>query len=159
MTKMTTPSRIPEFRLFDFQVENTTYDTWNDDDQDNNKFVDNNKFLVKMFGMNGKGKTYCIYVKGFQPFFYVLVPDSWKTKEAVAFKQWIKMQLDDRFENSVTYCKIKKGKKLYGFDNFKDYKFLEIGFKNVTVLNKVKKKFSSVKKRRLLSKTNKKGIK
>ena len=153
MTKMATPSRIPEFRLFDFQVENTTYDTWNDESGQ-----DNNKFLVKMFAMDEKGKTYCIYVKGFQPFFYVLVPDSWKTKEAVAFKQWIKMQLDDRFENSVTYCKIKKGKKLYGFDNFKDYKFLEIGFKNVTVLNKVKKLWyhdnKDFKKRRL----KKKGV-
>ena len=150
---MTTPSRIPEFRLFDFQVENTTYDTWNDESGQ-----DNNKFLVKMFAMDEKGKTYCIYVKGFQPFFYVLVPDSWKTKEAVAFKQWIKMQLDDRFESSVTYCKIKKGKKLYGFDNFKDYKFLEIGFKNVTVLNKVKKLWyhdnKDFKKRRL----KKKGV-
>ena len=139
--------------MFDFQVENTTYDTWDDE-----KGQDNNKFLVKMFGMDEKGKTYCIYVKGFQPFFYVLVPDSWKTKEAVAFKQWIKMQLDERFENSVTYCKIKKGKKLYGFDNFKDYKFLEIGFKNVTVLNKVKKLWyhdnKDFKKRRL----KKKGV-
>ena len=29
----------------------------------------------------------------------------------------------------VTFCKIRKGKKLYGFDNFKDYKFLQIGLK------------------------------
>ena len=37
------------------------------------KRSNNNKFLVKMFGMDEKGKTYCIYVKGFEPFFYVLV--------------------------------------------------------------------------------------
>ena len=151
---MATPSRIPEFRLFDFQVENTTYDTWNDESGQ-----DNNKFLVKMFAMDEKGKTYCIYVKGFQPFFYVLVPDSWKTKEAVAFKQWIKMQLDDRFENSVTYCKIKKGKKLYGFDNFKDYKFLEIGFKNQPVLNKVRNLWYNNKENFKNKTLKKKGLK
>ena len=69
---MTTIKKTPEFRLFDFQVQNTTYDEWNDEDKQDNK-----KFLVKMFAMNEKGKTYCIFVKGFQPFFYVLVPDNW----------------------------------------------------------------------------------
>ena len=68
-----TTKKKPEFRLFDFQVENTTYDTYNDEEGQ-----DNNKFLVKMFGMDEKGKTYCIYAKGFEPFFYVLVPDNWK---------------------------------------------------------------------------------
>ena len=37
---MTTKRKIPEFRLFDFQVENTKYDTWDDEKgQDNNKFL------------------------------------------------------------------------------------------------------------------------
>jgi DNA polymerase elongation subunit (family B) len=135
---MTTKKKKPEFRLFDFQVENTTYDTYNDEEGQ-----DNNKFLVKMFGMDEKGKTYCIYVKGFEPFFYVLVPDNWKKKEKVGFKQWLIDQLamtpgGERYENSITYCKFQKGKKLYGFDNFKNYKFLEIGFKNQPVLNKVR---------------------
>ena len=93
--------------------------------------------------------------KGFEPFFYV-VPDHWKKKEAIHFKQWIKMQLDDRFENCVTFCKIREGKKLYGFDNFKNYKFLQIGFKNQTVFNKVKKLWyhdnKDFKKRRLKKK-------
>ena len=44
---MTTKKKIPEFRLFDFQVENTTYDTYNDEEEQ-----DNNKFLVKMLGMD-----------------------------------------------------------------------------------------------------------
>ena len=37
------------------------------------KKVDNKKFLVKMFGMDEKGKTYCVFVKDFEPFFYILV--------------------------------------------------------------------------------------
>ena len=79
-----TTKKKPEFRLFDFQVDNTTYDEWNDE-----KGEDNKKFLVKMFAMNEKGKTYCIYVKGFTPFFYVLVPDNWQKRELIQFKQWL----------------------------------------------------------------------
>ena len=48
---MTTKKKKPEFRLFDFQVDNTTYDVWNDEQGEDNK-----KFLIKMFGMNEKEK-------------------------------------------------------------------------------------------------------
>ena len=129
-----TTKKKPEFRLFDFQVDNTTYDEWNDEQGQDNK-----KFLIKMFAMNGKGKTYCIYVKGFTPFFYVLVPDNWEKKDVVNFKQYLKMEVGQHYENSILNCEIVKKKKLYGFDNFKDYKFVKVSFKNHTVFNKAKK--------------------
>ena len=127
-------TKKPTVRLFDFQVLNTTYDTWNDE-----KGEDNKKFLVKMFGMDEKGKTYCIYTKGFEPFFYILVPDRWTQREVLDFKQWVKDEVGKVYENSVTFCKLIKKQTLYGFDNFKKYKFIKLGFKNCGVLSKVKK--------------------
>ena len=38
------------------------------------------------------------------------------------------------YEDSVTFCKLRKGKKLY--NNFKDFNFLQVGFKNHTAFNK-----------------------
>ena len=36
-----TTKKKPEFRLFDFQVDNTTYDEWNDEKgEDNKKFLE-----------------------------------------------------------------------------------------------------------------------
>ena len=145
-----TTKKKPEFRLFDFQVDNTTYDEWNDEPKEDNK-----KFLVKMFAMNEKGKTYCIYVKGFTPFFYVLVPDNWQKRDVIEFKQWLKTceEVGEYYENSILDCEVVKKKGLYGFDNFKDYKFVKISFKNHTVFNKVKKLWytntKNFKKRRL----------
>ena len=127
-------TKKPTVRLFDFQVLNTTDDTWNDE-----KGEDNKKFLVKMFGMDEKGKTYCIYTKGFEPFFYILVPDRWTQREVLDFKQWVKDEVGKVYENSVTFCKLIKKQTLYGFDNFKKYKFIKLGFKNCGVLSKVKK--------------------
>ena len=131
-----TTKKIPQFRLFDFQVDNTTYDEWNDEEKQDNK-----KFLIKMFAMNEKGKTYCIYVKDFTPFFYVLVPDNWKKQDIIQFKQWLKNceEVGEYYENSILDCEVVKKKGLYGFDNFKDYKFVKISFKNHTAFNKVKK--------------------
>ena len=148
------PFNKPEFRLFDFQVLNKNYD--DDDENGEEKFKDKKKFLVKMYGMNEKGKTSCIFVKNFQPFFYILVPDNWKTPEILGFKFWLKEEMGKMYEDSVTFCKLLKGKKLYGFNNFKENKFLKIGFKNHTAFNKAKKLWfkdnKNFKKRRLKNK-------
>ena len=104
----------PVFRLFDFQVDNSTFDNFDDDDGDKNK--DKKKFLIKMFGMNEKGKTFCIFVKDFLPFFYILVPDHWEQKNATQLKRYILNNLSDFYQNSIISCKLIKKKKLYGFD-------------------------------------------
>jgi len=155
------PFNKPEFRLFDFQVLNIKYDDAGDEEE---KYKDNKRFLIKMYGMNEKGKTCCIFVKNFEPFFYILVPDNWEKPNARAFKFWLKEKLQqesnnkpaDFYEDSVTFCKLRKGKKLYGFNNFKDFKFLQIGFKNHTAFNKAKKLWfednKNFKKRRLKKK-------
>ena len=109
------------------------------DEEEN--FKDNKRFLIKMYGMNEKGKTCCIYVKNFEPFFYILVPDKWEKSNVMRFKYWLKEHPDikGKYEDSITFCKLRKGKKLYGFNNFKNFNFLQIGFKNHTAFNKVKK--------------------
>ena len=149
------PIKKPEIRLFDFQVLNKKDNDLNDSDDEKN-FKDETKFLIKMYGMNEQGKTYCIYVKNFEPFFYVLVPDDWSQVNVLRFKTWLTMSMGSKFENSLTFCKLRKGKKLYGFNNFKDYKFLQIGFKSHTAFNKAKKNWfehnEDFKKRRLKKK-------
>ena len=56
-------AKKPQFRLFDFQVS------------ENRLGNEKKTFLIKMFGMNTKGKTFCIFAKNFKPFFYVLGED------------------------------------------------------------------------------------
>ena len=33
--------------------------------------------VINMFGMNEKGKTFCLNVLDFKPFFYVKIPHFW----------------------------------------------------------------------------------
>ena len=108
------PIKKPEIRLFDFQVLNKKDNDLNDSDDEKN-FKDETKFLIKMYGMNEKGKTYCIYVKNFEPFFYVLVPDNWSQGNVLRFKTWLTMSMGSKFENSLTFCKLRKGKKAIWF--------------------------------------------
>ena len=37
----------------------------------------NATFTVQMFGITEAGETVCLFVEGFQPFFWVQVPENW----------------------------------------------------------------------------------
>ena len=128
------------FRLFDFNVYNENKIDENSSGSENGKKVnkDTNQFVIQMFGLDKNGKTCSILINDFKPFFYVKVGDNWSTSKKQAFLLHIKGKIGKFYENSITDCKIIKRKKLYGFDNGKEYKFIKFEFKNISALNKVK---------------------
>jgi DNA polymerase elongation subunit (family B) len=128
------------FRLFDFNVYNENRIDENSSGSENGKKInkDTNQFVIQMFGLDESGKTCSILIDDFTPFFYVKVGDSWSTGKKNAFLLHIKGKIGKFYENSITNCKIIKRKKLYGFDNGKEYKFVKFEFKNMSAMNKVK---------------------
>ena len=139
--------KCQQFRLFDFEIINKV------DEYDSEYYEgDRRRFIIKMFAMDDKGLTYCIFAKGFQPFFYVKVPDTWmRSTNHLLFKEWFTEQ-----GFSIVSCDIIKKKDLYGFDNNKKYNFMKIVFRNMIEFNKVKNFWYSnhknFKKRTLLKK-------
>jgi DNA polymerase elongation subunit (family B) len=129
------------FRLFDFNIYNENKSETNSSGgSDNGKpsYKDSNQFVIQMFGLDEKGKTCSIVIDDFKPFFYVKVGDNWSIDKKQSFLLHIKGKIGKYYENSITECKIIKRKKLYGFDDGKEYKFIKFEFKNVSALNKVK---------------------
>ena len=122
-----------QFKLFEFDVK---------DDYDKNiEYVagkDNKRFIVQMFGIDESGKTASIFVKGFDPFFYVKVGDNWTNSDKMELISYIKKELGSYYEDSLYKAKIVKRHKLYGFDNHKLYTFIQLKFKNTQALNKAK---------------------
>ena len=129
------------FRLFDFNVYNENNDKSNsssDNEISKPDYKDSNVFTIQMFGLNEQGNTCSIIVTDFKPFFYVKIDDDWNIQKKCHFLQHIKTKIGKYYENSITECKIIKRRKLYGFDNGKEYKFIKFEFKNMYALNKVK---------------------
>ena len=129
------------FRLFDFNVYNeNNSETKSSDGSENGKpnYKDSNQFVIQMFGLDEQGKTCSIIIDDFKPFFYVKVADNWSIDKKQSFLLHIKSKIGKYYENSITECKIIKRKKLYGFDDGKEYKFIKFEFKNLSALNKVK---------------------
>jgi len=122
-----------QFKLFEFDVK---------DDYDKNiEYVagkDNKRFIVQMFGIDESGKTASIFVKGFDPFFYVKVGDNWNNSDKMELVSYVKKELGSYYEDSLYKAKIVKRHKLYGFDDHKLYTFIQLKFKNTQALNKAK---------------------
>ena len=124
----------PSFRLIDFNIKNDTSGA------PASKKGDKKQFMIQMFGMDEGGKTYAVWVEGFEPFFYVKVPmaSKWNESRKRGFVEHIRKEIGEYYRDSITKCSLIKRKKLYGFDAGKEYQFIELKFTNTTVMNKVK---------------------
>ena len=124
-----------QFKLFEFEVKDVV------DNNSDNQFSqgrDNKQFVVQMFGLDASGKTACIYVNNFKPFFYVKVDESWNNSTLTQFIAQIKEEIGKYYEFSLCKWRFVKHRKLYGFDDSKEHLFVELKFNNMAALNKVK---------------------
>ena len=129
------------FKLVDFNVYNGKSNDENSSselEESQPSYIDDNIFLIQIFGLNDKGETCSIIVNNYKPFFYVMVNDSWNTSIKLMFLAEIKRKMGKYYENSITDCIIVKRKKLYGFDGGKEHKFVKLEFTNMGAFNKAK---------------------
>ena len=155
--KETTPKYDTSFRLLDFNIfdekrekeedADNDEESWRrneeaeDEDRGEKKYKKDERFTtIQMFGLNEKGETCAIFVRDYQPFFYIKVGDEWTIPQKGAFITHLKEKLGKFYEDSIldVESKLIKRKKLYGFDGGKEHKFILIKFKNVATMNKVK---------------------
>lgn len=127
------------FRLFDFNIYDQNVDTSSVEEDKQVFFNQNKKMVIQMFGINESGETCALFVEDMNPFFYVLVPDKWNEYTKKNFINSITKQLRLSEDAIIKEkCAIVKRKKLYGFDGGKQYNFVVLYFKNISIMNKVK---------------------
>ena len=128
-------------KLFDFRIYNDNPFAEESDSEEEKKYKekkDDKETIIQMFGMNEAGETYSLYVTDFKPFFYVKVPDFWDKSNLHKFISKIKKEIGKYYKDSIVKGKLVNKKTLYGFDDHKNYQFIQLVFKNTTVFNKVK---------------------
>ena len=96
------------------------------------------EFQVQMFGINAKGQTAAIFVKGYTPFFFVKVGNDWGVAEKNGFISQIRKGIGEFYEDSIRDTKLIQRKKLYGFDGGREHTFLEIHFDTEAAMRKAK---------------------
>lgn len=123
-----------QFKLFEFDI----IDSYPHDREEYQRGRDNKKFIVQMFGIDTQGKTASIFVTGFDPFFYVKVPDDWNDSNVMEFTNFVKGKMGHFYEDALVKPRLLKRQKLYGFDNKKLHNFIKFKFKNMNAFNKAK---------------------
>ena len=98
-------------------------------------------YQILLFGVNPDGKSICVDVTGFRPYFYVQVPDNWDEDNCDDFLSFLqkegKRQILNVYKSRGQEWKIKnvkfdytvqleKHKKLFNFDNGKKHSFIRI---------------------------------
>jgi DNA polymerase elongation subunit (family B) len=128
------------FRLIDFNIYDKNVEASTIEEQGlAPSFYQNKKMVIQIFGINESGETCALFVEDMNPFFYVLVPDTWNEYTKKNFVTSITKQLR-LSEDAIIKdkCAIVKRKKLYGFDGGKQHNFIVLYFKNLAMMNKVK---------------------
>ena len=100
------------------------------------------EFIIQMFGVNEKRETCCLFVRNYQPFFFIHVGDDWTDKDAVNFKQFLKNMLikirDETSAESIVSVTLIDRAPLYGFAAGRTSKFVDIRFANLAAFNRTK---------------------
>ena len=96
------------------------------------------KFTIQMYGINEKGETCSIFVNDYQPFFYVLVEDSWSNAHCKQFHRELVAKLGKSGEASIVGVELVEHNKLYGFTAGKQSKFVRIAFHNSATMMRVR---------------------
>jgi DNA polymerase elongation subunit (family B) len=128
------------FRLIDFNIYDQNVEMPTAEEQGlTPSFYQNKKMVIQIFGINESGETCALFVEDMNPFFYVLVPDTWneytKKNFIISITKQLRLSEDAIVKDK---CAIVKRKKLYGFDGGKQHNFIVLYFKNLAMMNKVK---------------------
>lgn len=128
------------------EIEEDEKESEDEGDLDFSKNKDNDeKFVLRIFGVTKKGSSVCLNVQNFTPFFYVKVPETWKSKNVTTFLSKLSEKLVIRKDNRWVKCSknlikskcvIQKKKDFYGFSNNKEFLFLRLVFDNSDVMKR-----------------------
>ena len=139
---------MKEFRLFDFKISDASESGEIDYSDDSSGSINSDTykkmFIIQLFGINEFGESVCIKIDDYKPFFYVKVSDDFDDSDKATLISEIKSKVTSISDDIIKYKFVEK-KNLYGFDDYKNHKFIKITFNNKNAMDKVRFLFKTRK--------------
>jgi len=113
------------------------------------------EFIITIYGIDEKRKTYCVKIDDFKPFFYIKVGHNWSDADVSQYFDHIRetnksdYSLLKMLETDLEEAKIVRHKTLYNFDANKKHNFIKVTCKNMSLFYKFKSLFYDKEKQRL----------
>lgn len=86
--------------------------------------------LIKAFGLFESGKTITVNLYGFEPYFYIKIPDNWKRSECNKLVEHLKQCVYYRYKDHLIDNHIIRAKPFSHFTGDDTFKYLKLIFKN-----------------------------
>jgi DNA polymerase elongation subunit (family B) len=125
------------------------WDSYNEspeEEEGDEKYKDNAKYIIQIFGIDEEGQSISIKINGFKPRFFVNIPKHWEKMEIDIFINYLKDNVKKRYKDSIHDHKVLRRHKFRGFTNYEELKFIKFTFKNTYAMNQ----YVNLLKRKLL---------
>lgn len=117
---------ITDWHTEDVPDEDDDASSGSSSDKKQNLYTD--KFLIRGFGLDEEGKSVAIDIKGFQPYFFVKVPDTWNNNLVSIFVEALKNKVWAKFRENLVSWKLIRAKPFYYFTGNNKFKFIKMIF-------------------------------
>jgi DNA polymerase elongation subunit (family B) len=82
-------------------------------------------YRITIFGATKEGKSVSLAVTGFEPFFYVEIPDEWTARQRSAYENYLLCRLEPKEQAAVSFT-VEKHKSFWDFTNNRLFTFLKV---------------------------------
>ena len=128
------------FQILDWNNYDVIPDESDTDDSDSdsdNKYTKKIKMLnIRAYGITENGNSICLNITGFQPYFYIRVPDNWKQKDLTQFISVLKNNKSIYYaKDGLVDARILQKKEFYGFSNNEYFNYVIFIFHNYMSYN------------------------
>jgi len=134
-----------DFQIIEWWCQDE-YNPEEEDETENEEEDSKNKdtYTIRCFGVTSTGDSITCKITGFNPFYYIKVPDDFTRLNLINLLQYIENYLQHvknnayhsplAKENGQYKSRIVEKKDLYGFQNGKTYRFVQLVFNNYAAL-------------------------
>jgi DNA polymerase elongation subunit (family B) len=120
---------VTEWSSLDIEEEDTSDISEDGSDESRYQYRCNNKFLVRAFCREENGKSVVLEINNFHPYFYIKIPDQWKSYEADVFISDIKKnKIKKWYTDTLVKYQIVNAKPFYGFTGYDKFKYMKLSF-------------------------------
>jgi len=96
-------------------------------------------FQILLFGVNHMGKSICVEISGFRPYFYIQIPEDWSPRLLDNYKKWLRkcVHYSPLAQSHVKMVE-ERHKKLFNFDNGSTHRFLRVEVPSIAIWRRMK---------------------
>jgi len=96
-------------------------------------------FQILLFGTTPEGKSICVELTGYRPYFYVQIPEDWTSKQKASLEKYLRkcVHYSPEAQAHVEITE-SKHKKLFDFDNGAYHRFLRIEVPSIAIWRRMK---------------------